>query len=832
MIHKHILIGLLIAIVFFFVNIPLVSHYGLNWDEPTHYLRGQAFLRFFLTGKTDYQDLPATQAFRRSLYQTDERGAGTQTFSYYLSQPTGHPPLNGELASLSNLLFYQLFGIVGDIEGYRLFTLGVSSLLIFIVYVFVSQQWGNFAASVATIALLTYPLFFAESHFNIKDPVSASLYTATLYAFYKSIITKKIRWVIITSVSAGFALGTKFNILFLPITLFGWLAILIVTKKKMVLRGMTRRFVVISLESLFIIPIAILFVSYPALWNNSLASLLTAFFSNKALGFDTQYQPKEFFAFGFINTYPIQWLLFATPLATLILCLIGIVYALRKGISERYSSSLLILLWFLIPILRVAIGKVAIYGGLRQIMEFIPAMAILSGIGAYYLSKKFGNIAKIIIILSFIPITLKLISIHPNENVYFNPLIGGLSGAKARNFPDWGVTLGSVYQQGINWLNINAEPQASLALIRGLHSNIPRIKLRDDINFHNNYFSGVEQNGEYLMEVVDYNWELQIEEKTRAYLRRLKPVYTASVDGVPILKVWKNENEYEDVTVIAAAGDIACGPKSTIGDCREWETSEVIRSINPDAVLALGDLQYENGELEYFLGRDPYCQTNPPHCYEKTWGRFKDKTYPVPGNHEYGTRDAQGYFDYFNGPGGQDGRAGKRSQGYYSFNLGSWHIIALNSNCEGIGGCDKDSPQVSWLKDDLEKNNGLCTVAFWKHPRFSNGIRGDDKRYSPFWDELYKAGVEIVLNGSDHNYERFPRLNPNGSIDPLAGIRAFVVGTGGRSLGERNPKRMSRIFNNKTYGVLQLTLYSEGYDWRFVPIEGQTFTDRGSGTCR
>ena len=251
MFRKRLLAGLFIAASFFFLNIPLLSSYGLNWDEPTHYLRGQAFLRYFLSGKTDYKDLPTIQthipkseffkgekqgdlkddtSFRRSLYQIDGGGA-TNTFHYFISRPTGHPPINGELASLSNLVFYQFLGILGDIESYRLFTLFASATLIFIVFIFTAEVWGTFAGVVAVIALISYPLFFAESHFNIKDPVSASFYAATLYAFYKGITTKRFGWIIVSSVVCGFALGTKLNVFFLPFTLLPWLVMLILKRK-------------------------------------------------------------------------------------------------------------------------------------------------------------------------------------------------------------------------------------------------------------------------------------------------------------------------------------------------------------------------------------------------------------------------------------------------------------------------------------------------------------------------------------------------------------------------------------------------------------------------
>lgn len=194
-----------------------------------------------------------------------------------------------------------------------------------------------------------------------------------------------------------------------------------------------------------------------------------------------------------------------------------------------------------------------IYGGMRQIMEYIPAMAILSGIGAkyivellsYYIVRKLKVkpllVLQIIIVLSFIPITLKLVSIHPNENVYFSPLIGGLNGAWKRNFPDWGTTIGSAYKGGIEWINLHTERDSRVALVNGLLSNVPRISIRPDIYFSESHYSGDKKQGEYLMEVIDYRWNsVTLQEKIK-YLETLVPVYEEKVDGVAILKIWKND---------------------------------------------------------------------------------------------------------------------------------------------------------------------------------------------------------------------------------------------------------------------------------------------------
>lgn len=279
----------------------------------------------------------------------------------------------------------------------------------------------------------------------------------------------------------------------------------------------------------------------------------------------------------------------------------------------------------------------------------------------------------------------------------------------------------------------------------------------------------------------------------------------------------------EDSPVIAAAGDIACDPdskyfnntKGTATNCRMKDTSDLLVNKGLKAVLPLGDNQYEYGKFATYQK-----------SYHPTWGRVKSISYPVIGNHEY-YGDSNDYFKYFGKV------AGEPNKGYYSYNIGNWHLIALNSNCAKIGGCGKNSPQMKWLKEDLAKNKNFCTIAYWHHPRFSSGQHGSDQSYDEFWQVLYGAGVDIVLNGHDHHYERFALQSPQGKADSQKGIRQFVVGTGGKNLYkvmQRQPN--SEVVNNDTYGVLMLTLHPRSYNWKFTPIAGQSFTDEGSESCR
>jgi hypothetical protein len=232
-------------------------------------------------------------------------------------------------------------------------------------------------------------------------------------------------------------------------------------------------------------------------------------------------------------------------------------------------------------------------------------------------------------------------------------------------------------------------------------------------------------------------------------------------------------------------------------------------------ILLLGDDQYENGTLGDFK-----------RSFAPTWGRLGSKLYPAPGNHEYNTAGAKGYFQYFGA------KAGPGHRGYYSYDIGSWHLIALNSNCRAIGGCNLTSAQGRWLEADLAAHRTRCTLAYWHHPRFSSGRHGDEKLADGFWRELYAAGADVVLVGHDHDYERFSPQRPNGRADPVRGIREFVVGTGGRSHDPINRVDANSVVrNDNTFGVLELTLHPDRYEWKFVPSGRATFSDAGAAAC-
>lgn len=551
---NNVIWSLLFGGAFFFYGLFTLSHYGLNLDETSHYLRGHMYLHFLLTGERDFVDLPPT--YRKSLYQ-NENTAYKLTFE----NDSGHPPLNDILAAFFNTVLYQKLGVLPDLEAHHAFTLLVSSLSVVVVVWFVSSNYGLFSGLVAGLAFGLYPLFLGESRFNIKDPVETSFYTLAIIFFYSGVARAKYIFILVSSIFTGLALGTKFNIFFAIPTVGIWILFV----RSAFVAFFRRKDKHQLLFSFFIYPFTtfgIFFFTWPFLWNDPIRRILETFNYYQKIGFGIIYQSPEYLTVFGINTYGAQWILFTTPIITLILTFFGIIYVFKKGIFEKNKLSILILIWFLIPIIRASMPKAGIYGGVRQIMEYIPAMAILAGIGANYViawllrylvtwfkilnikQTNFKLLLQIVIVLCFFPVAFKIISIHPNENVFMNSIIGGLGGARQRKLDHWGNTFGNVYRQGVVWLNSHAENGAVLVLGGQFDDNILQMWLRPDLIYSNALRSGFARKGEYAIEMTGDN-AIMAHLFYFTYLKKfLIPVYEVRVDDVPILTIWKNDLQH------------------------------------------------------------------------------------------------------------------------------------------------------------------------------------------------------------------------------------------------------------------------------------------------
>lgn len=261
---------------------------------------------------------------------------------------------------------------------------------------------------------------------------------------------------------------------------------------------------------------------------------------------------------------------------------------------------------------------------------------------------------------------------------------------------------------------------------------------------------------------------------------------------------------YDGPAVLVGGGDIGwCGSSGP------GQTAQLLDRIQ-GTVIAVGDLAYPSGTDDNY--RD---------CYTPTWGRHRDRTRPAPGNHDYETPNAAGYFRYFGA------HAGPSGLGYYSYDLGAWHVVALNSETDASAG----SPQSTWLRADLARTTARCTVAYWHRPRFSSGPNGDNRDIHALWAMLYEGGVDVVIGAHDHLYERFARQDPDGRADSDRGIRQFVVGTGGAPIYPPARRHHNSEVIGQDWGVLRLELLADSYRWEFVPVDGAGFRDGGTEGC-
>lgn len=575
--------ALLAGLVFFIAGLLTLSDYGIMWDARAHFIKGQAYANFFLSGRRTYEDLPVTSdnlryyrdyasrreipfsdpswrlspdpSYRRSIYQDD-----FHNYNWYAAKKSfDHPPLSAIGAAFFNILFYEKLGLLRDDHAYHLFSVVLASILVALVFYWALMSYGWFAAIITSLALATYPLFWAESHFNIKDIPQTVFFSMAIWAFWRGLISRSSFWIMGSAVAAGCAFATKFNAVFLPFILIPWLILFYLNQAKRERFRYHRYWWLIFTYPL--IMFGVLFISFPFLWHNTLTNFLKLVAYYRGIGTNIDYTPNFRILFGF-NTYAPAWILLTTYPWVIFLAIIGIFGALVNAWRSKDFLPLLFVFWLLVPILRVFLPRTAIYGGVRQIMEYIPAMAILAGSGANYMSTWLhGYMAKawkrkpsdhltigslrliqIVIILLFIPLLINLIRYHPAENAYFNSLIGGLAGAKKAEITQWGNTFGSVYHQGIVWLNANAEPNSHVATAFSDPADFYLPELREDIRA-DQQFSGFLQEGEYVVGLTHHS-ELENTYQLRYLENYLEPVYVYEIDHVPLLKIWKNDKQY------------------------------------------------------------------------------------------------------------------------------------------------------------------------------------------------------------------------------------------------------------------------------------------------
>lgn len=293
--------------------------------------------------------------------------------------------------------------------------------------------------------------------------------------------------------------------------------------------------------------------------------------------------------------------------------------------------------------------------------------------------------------------------------------------------------------------------------------------------------------------------------------------------AVFLLKNTNTKSENINITssppLIVAVGDIQCN-ETLLGpaNCASIEEASMAKQLNPSAILLLGDEQYGKGQLSDFE------DTIGP-----SWAGQIEKIYPIVGNHDYLSRGASGFFKYFKGKNPKI----SLQKSFYSYDVGSWHLIALDTNCSYVDGCTPASTEYKWLENDLANIKNKCVLAYFHQPLFSSGIHGNNLQSKNFWDLLYKYKADVVLNGHEHVYERFAPQDPDGRPDQKNGITQFIVGTGGGNLykfAQVKPNSLAR--NNQSYGFLSLTLSEGKYSWKFVSIEENGFTDEGQASCQ
>lgn len=588
-------VGTICIIGFFFVLLATLPQYGINEDSPFHFLRGQAYLTRLTTGVSDIvqPQLTSPVLFRpeqristykyntwelnvaplRPIANADGETTVQGRFEKYTSeagrvsfyrhnawnadvyQTPGHPPVSDILEAMSNRIFYEKLGLLGDIEAYHVYVTITAAVAVLGVYYIGLVGFGSVAGVFAAITLALYPVFFAESHFNIKDIPELACITISIISFYFWVTTRKIDWFITLCLSFFIGVGTKLNILFLPFILAPWL---ITMRKTETFRQWWLTKPLLLLATLGAGAFISLLLVWPYTWDAPITRILDVITAYVAEGVtDPILQvASPFLLPGGIDYGPILLLLAQTPLISLLFFIVGvIVLVLARVKKQRYPHNMdvLIFVWFSIPLLRVVRPGADTFQAMRTYMEFLPALALVAGVGGaaciraiqnHWKSKAKRSTSYIFGLCYVLALVTVLVRFHPNENVYFNALVGGPKGAWQKGLYTWRTSYHNPYRQAINWLNIHAKEGAHLAYLDGTMQSIPSIWLRPDIAL-GSYFSGFEKKGEYIISLV---FPKPPSVFGYLYMKRfLKPVYEVTAGGIPLVSVYKNDIEHSNI---------------------------------------------------------------------------------------------------------------------------------------------------------------------------------------------------------------------------------------------------------------------------------------------
>lgn len=580
----HLLPAILLASVFLSIGIATLSDYGMHEDNPFHFLRGQYYLNRLFGGDGTYaipplrspvlfvpfqrissykinasEELMSRQSpvsegetsIQQEYKETVERLGKRNSFYKHnawtaniwdITDNQGHPAISDMVMAATNRVTYEFLGVLSDVDGYHVYSLLVVSLALVFLYLFVADAFGTFAAVVTVVSLAMYPMVFAESHFNIKDPVQMGYFTIALVSAYFTITRKLwLDWFVLFLLSVFFALGTKWNIVFLPLILAPWI---VVWKKTDTGKSISWHHLVFFGLIALIVPLLLLLLAYPFYWTQTVFKLLNTFdfYASLAVKDLRIQQPTTVPLPGGFDGRAILQILAMSPPIMLVLAIIGGIGVIGGKMVGKHKAGLLVLLWFGVPLIRVIWQTSELFGSLRNFMEFLPAFAVLVGIGSAWIVRKMPRAIGGAFLMLFILLHVNiLVRWHPYEHVYFNRLFAGIPGAQAKGLYTWETLYDAPYRELARWLNTNAEKGARLAYLDGTMLALSPLWLRDDIRF-GSYFSGMEAEGEYIASIVYPKppavFPIQ-------YLELfVKPVYEVVVDGVAVAKIWKNDTAH------------------------------------------------------------------------------------------------------------------------------------------------------------------------------------------------------------------------------------------------------------------------------------------------